>query len=107
MIPCVSLNSHSFNNHFIDAPISAQLVAQEIAYVIDMARRQGQNLEDLVSEILDDDPILDSVQRRWLSNIIIQAWKNLPYSSAKNFSTDKYNRLNHRDTLLSTTISTN
>lgn len=106
MIPCVSLNSHSFNNHFIDTPISAQLVAQEIAYVIDMARHQGQNLEDLVSEILDDDPILDSVQRRWLSNIIIQAWKNLPYSPAKNFSTDNYLHLNHRDTSLSTTVST-
>ncbi len=106
MIPCISVNNHNFNNNFVENTISVELVAKEIAYVINTARHQGKNLEDLVSEILDDDPILDSVQRRWLSNIIIQAWKNLPYSSAKNSSTDKYNRLNHRDNSLSTIIST-
>jgi hypothetical protein len=103
MIPCLSLNSHTFNN-FLDHQVSPQIVAEAIAYVVNISRCQGKTLEDLVTEILAEDPILDQSQRRWLSNIIIQAWKNLPSAEAKNYSSDS--NFKYRDTSLSTTLST-
>lgn len=57
--------------------VSPELVAQAIAEVVKRARKEGKTLEELVREILREDPILDSVQRRWLSKIITRAWESL------------------------------
>ena len=59
-------------------PIDEELIAAAIAGVIKIARSQGQSLDQLTAEVLSEDPLLDQVQRRWLSNIVAQAWKNLP-----------------------------
>jgi hypothetical protein len=59
-------------------PVDEETIAVAIAGLVKMARSQGQSLEDLTAEVLEDDPILDRVQRRWLSKIVTQAWKSLP-----------------------------
>jgi hypothetical protein len=61
-----------------DRPISEELVATAIAGVVKIARNQGQSLEDLKAEVLREDPILDQVQRRWLSQLVSDAWGILP-----------------------------
>ncbi len=58
--------------------ISEELVAAAIAGVINIARSQGQSLDDLTSEVLADDNILDVQQRRWLRDMVAEAWATLP-----------------------------
>ena len=43
-----------------------------------MARRQGQSLDELTKNILQDDRVLDFERRKWLSELIIKAWNILP-----------------------------
>lgn len=77
MIPCFCFEydtSPSVTNN----RISEEVVANAIANVVESARYQGQSLDDLVAEVLQDDPILDQVQRQWLSKIVTQAWRSLP-----------------------------
>ncbi|AFY78634.1 MAG: type I-E CRISPR-associated protein Cse2/CasB [Hydrococcus sp. C42_A2020_068] len=59
-------------------PVDEEMIAVAIAGLVKMARSQGQSLDDLTAEVLQDDPILDRVQRRWLSDIVAQAWKTMP-----------------------------
>lgn len=59
-------------------PVDEELVAAAIAGVIQIARSQGQSLDDLTAEVLEEDTVLDQVQRRWLSDLVAQAWKMLP-----------------------------
>jgi hypothetical protein len=56
-------------------PIDEDLIVAAIAGVINIARSQGQSLEDLKSQVLAEDPLLDRTTRRWLSDIISQAWE--------------------------------
>ena len=58
-------------------PDDEEMIAAVIAGIIRMARAQGQSLDDLTEEILAEDPILDQVQRRWLSQLLTNAWQNL------------------------------
>jgi len=58
-------------------PVDEELVAAAIAGVIKVVRAQGQSLEYLRSELLADDSLLDVTQRRWLSDIVTQAWKSI------------------------------
>ena len=57
-------------------PIDEELVAAAIAGVIKIVRAQGQSLEQLTAQVLADDSLLDSQQRRWLSNVVAQAWES-------------------------------
>ena len=57
-------------------PVDEELVAAAIAGVIKIVRAQGQSLEHLTAEVLADDTLLDLQQRRWLSDIVTQAWKS-------------------------------
>ena len=57
--------------------VSEELVAAAIAGVIKIARSQGRSLEELRAEVLADDNLLDQVQRRWLSDVVAQAWDGL------------------------------
>ena len=58
--------------------VDEELVAAAIVGVIDVARSQGQSLEELTAEVLADDAMLDAKQRRWLSEVITEAWEHLP-----------------------------
>ncbi|AFY41962.1 hypothetical protein [Nostoc sp. PCC 7107] len=57
-------------------PIDEELVASAIAGVIKIVRSQGKSLEDLTAQILEDDQLLDRQQRRWLSQLLAQAWES-------------------------------
>ncbi|HEY9892556.1 MAG TPA: hypothetical protein V6D37_12280 [Candidatus Sericytochromatia bacterium] len=59
-------------------PVDEELVAAAIAGVIQIARQSGQSLDDLTAEVLEEDTLLDQAQRRWLSDIVAQAWQSLP-----------------------------
>ncbi|XTZ19684.1 MAG: hypothetical protein ACQZ3M_07900 [cyanobacterium endosymbiont of Rhopalodia fuxianensis] len=56
-------------------PVDEEMIVIAIAGVIKLARSQGQSL---TAEVLQDDPMLDLVQRRWLSHLVEQAWQVLP-----------------------------
>ncbi|WAL61175.1 hypothetical protein [Thermocoleostomius sinensis] len=58
-------------------PINEELIATAIAGVVHIARSKGQSLEDLTAEVLADDSLLDFESRRWLSDIVSEAWKTL------------------------------
>ncbi len=57
--------------------VSPDLVAAAIVGTIQVARAEGRSLEDLINEVLIDDALLDSAQRRWLSDVVAVAWRNL------------------------------
>ncbi|MBD1864593.1 MULTISPECIES: hypothetical protein [Trichocoleus] len=59
-------------------PVDEELVAAAIAGVVLITRSEGRSLEDLTTEVLTDDSLLDAAQRRWLSDIVAQAWQSLP-----------------------------
>ncbi|MBE9213425.1 MAG: hypothetical protein HC836_10275 [Richelia sp. RM2_1_2] len=58
-------------------PVNEELVAVAIAGVIKLVRSQGQSLEELTSQLLAEDAVLDKQQRRWLSQVVAQAWESL------------------------------
>jgi hypothetical protein len=59
-------------------PVDEETIAVAVAGIVRIARSQGQSLEELTAEVLADDPVLDRVQRLWLSRIVAQAWQSLP-----------------------------
>ena len=59
-------------------PVDEELLAVAIAGVVRWAKSQGKSLEDLTTEILSEDPVLDEVQRDWLCQLITQTWSTLP-----------------------------
>jgi len=61
-----------------DYPINEELLAAAIAGVIQLARAEGKSLQDLTAEILAEDDILDRVERRWIRDLVAQAWIMLP-----------------------------
>lgn len=65
-----------------DYPIDEEIIATAIAGVIQIARHQGQSLEDLTAQVLNDDRVLDALQRKKLSDLVTQAWEKLPYISS-------------------------
>ncbi|MBD2295771.1 hypothetical protein H6G06_20405 [Anabaena sphaerica FACHB-251] len=59
-------------------PVDEEVVAAVIAGVVKLVRAQGQSLEDLTAQVLEDDQMLDRHQRRWLSKLVAQAWESFP-----------------------------
>ena len=59
-------------------PVDEELVAAVIAGVIRVGRSQGQSLDQLTTQVLADDKMLDRQQRHWLSQLVAQAWENFP-----------------------------
>ncbi|MBD1921803.1 hypothetical protein H6F77_11955 [Microcoleus sp. FACHB-831] len=57
--------------------IDEELVAAAIAGVVQITRSEGRSLDELTAEVLADDSLLDQSQRRWLSDIVAEAWKSL------------------------------
>jgi hypothetical protein len=64
--------------------VNEEVIASAIASVVQMARQQQQSLEQLTESILRDDRILDPERRKWLSQMIIQAWNILPLQEDNN-----------------------
>ncbi len=62
-------------------PIDEELVAAAIAGVVKIVRAQGQSLDELTAEVLAEDSLLDRQQRRWLSQVVAQAWKSMSESA--------------------------
>ena len=60
--------------------VNEEIVATAIAGVVQIARQQGQSLEELIQSILHDDLVLDLERRKWLSEMVVQAWDILPSS---------------------------
>lgn len=58
-------------------PVDEELVAAAIAGVINIARQEGQSLDELTAQVLAEDGLLDQAQRSWLSDIVAQAWASL------------------------------
>jgi hypothetical protein len=59
-------------------PIDEELVAAAIAGVVRVTRSQGKSLEELTAEVLHDDAVLEREARLWLSNLVAQAWNDIP-----------------------------
>jgi spore coat polysaccharide biosynthesis protein SpsF (cytidylyltransferase family) len=59
-------------------PVSEELIAAAIAGVVQVARLNGQSLDDLMAEVMAEDALLDVKQRSYLSQIVATAWENLP-----------------------------
>jgi hypothetical protein len=60
-----------------NSSINEEIVASAIAGVIKIARQQGQSLEELTAGVLRDDCVLDLDRRKWLSELVAQAWNLL------------------------------
>ncbi|MBW4690750.1 MAG: hypothetical protein KME27_03180 [Lyngbya sp. HA4199-MV5] len=73
-MPAHTTEAGSLRQKFVDE----ERIAAAIVGVVDVARANGQSLEDLIAEVLIDDTLLDSQQRQWLSEVIVAAWKTLP-----------------------------
>lgn len=63
-------------------PVDEELIALAIAGIVRLARLRGQSLDELTAEVLEEDPVLDVVQRNWLSKMVAQAWSALPYTKS-------------------------
>lgn len=61
-----------------NTPVNAEIIIKAIAGVIQIARQQGQSLEELTADVLQDDCVLDLERRKWLSDLIAQVWLLLP-----------------------------
>ncbi|MCU0549757.1 MAG: hypothetical protein MUC48_10465 [Leptolyngbya sp. Prado105] len=59
-------------------PGTEELILNAVAVVIETARSRGQSLEEVRSEVLADDMMLDPQLRLWLSDIVTQAWESNP-----------------------------
>ncbi|HEY9654302.1 MAG TPA: hypothetical protein V6C50_02315 [Crinalium sp.] len=72
-IPANTPEVGTFRQKFVDE----ELIATAIVGVVDVARSKGQSLEELITEVLADDALLDYQQRYRLSEIIAVAWESL------------------------------
>lgn len=61
-----------------NSSVNEEVIASAIAGVVQIARNQGQSLEELTAGILKDDSVLELERRKWLSELITQAWMMLP-----------------------------
>lgn len=60
-----------------DKAVSEAHIATAIVHVIESARSQGQTLDDVITELMIDDALLDSKSRHLLRDILTQAWNTL------------------------------
>lgn len=56
-------------------PVNEEIVAIAIAGTIKIVSANGQSLEHLTAQLLADDSLLDIQQRRWLSDLVTNAWE--------------------------------
>ncbi len=58
-----------------DAPSNPETLARAIVGVVQVARNQGQSLDDLTAEVLREDHLLDPQQRSRLRDWVVRAWQ--------------------------------
>lgn len=58
--------------------VNEEIIATAVAGVVNIARQRGQSLEEVKAGVLKDDSVLDIDKRKWLSELIAQAWKMFP-----------------------------
>ncbi len=58
--------------------VNEEIIALAIADVVNIARQQGQSLEDVTADVLQDHSLLELNVRQWLSELVAQAWKIIP-----------------------------
>ena len=63
-----------------NSSVNEEIIAKAIAGVVQMARLEGKSLEQLTADVLQDDFILDSKHRKWLSELVARAWNMLPFA---------------------------
>lgn len=66
-----------------NSSVNEEIIASAIAGVVQIARKQGQSLEELTAGILKDDSLLELDRRKWLSELIAQAWVMLPLKAER------------------------
>ncbi|MEL6786950.1 MAG: hypothetical protein AAFO76_05960 [Cyanobacteria bacterium J06607_15] len=74
LIPANAEEILALKNNSVDE----EIIATAIAGVVQIARQQGQSLDELIESILRDDRVLDRDRRKWLSQMIVQAWNIIP-----------------------------
>jgi len=57
-----------------ESPVNEELIAAAIAGVVQVARSQGQSLEEVTAQVLAEDSLLNPSTRRWLSEVVALAW---------------------------------
>jgi uncharacterized protein YicC (UPF0701 family) len=57
-------------------PSTEEQLATAIAGLVNAARAEGQSLEDLMAQVLAEDQELDKFTRRWLGEIVAEAWQD-------------------------------
>ncbi len=58
--------------------VNEEIIATAVAGVVRIARQEGKTLDDLIAGVLQDDRLLDLDRRRWLSDLVTQAWSLFP-----------------------------
>ena len=58
--------------------VNEEIVATAIAGVVKIAREKGQSLEEIIASVLQDDRLLDLERRKWLCELVTQAWIMIP-----------------------------
>ncbi|MEY2979095.1 MAG: hypothetical protein ACO3NK_14060 [Prochlorotrichaceae cyanobacterium] len=61
-----------------NVPADPETLVKAIAGVVNVARDQGQTLEDLTAEVLSDDNLLDLQQRTRLKDWVVTVWQAFP-----------------------------
>ncbi|MGA1263974.1 MAG: hypothetical protein ACO331_08705 [Prochlorothrix sp.] len=60
------------------SPANSETVVRAMAGVVQMARQQGQTLEDLIAEVATEDQLLTEQQRSRLCEMLKNVWHRLP-----------------------------
>jgi hypothetical protein len=64
----------AYSNGTSERVSTEEQLATAIVEIVSDARAQGQSLEELIAQVLAEDPELDKFTRRWLGEIIAEAW---------------------------------
>jgi hypothetical protein len=70
------VNPNVLSGSYDSSPVTEELIAAVIAGVVNSARAQGQSLDELTVLVLAEDQDLDRMTRRWLSEIVAEAWQD-------------------------------
>jgi hypothetical protein len=67
----------AYSNGTSERVSTEEQLATAIMDTVGDARARGQSLEELIAQVLAEDPELDKFTRRWLSEIITEAWHDV------------------------------
>jgi hypothetical protein len=76
-MPNPTLPSHQNNTVPPHPPQTQELVAIALATVVKEAQANGKSLSELQAQVLEEELILDNQTRRWLSQLVTEAWHSI------------------------------